>query len=149
MIESLTYEDVAEDYPRAFQSGRPQCGMGVGRGWEALIREVLQGIEDLLPEKHDFKVSQIKEKFGGLRFYAFSLELPEETKKKIDKLISLAESRSFGVCEMCGEPARADTGGSRFGWIKSLCDAHKQERSRGYGPDNTRRPVPTDDIELK
>ncbi len=149
MIEPLTYEDVAADYPRVFQGGRPRCGMGVGGGWGSLIRELLQAIEDLLPAEHDFKVEQVKEKFGGLRFYAFSLDLPEETRKKIDKLISLAESRSFGVCEMCGKPARTDTGGSRFGWAKTLCAEHKEERSRGYGPDNTRRPVPTDDIELK
>ena len=149
MIEPLTYEDVAEDYPKVFQAGRPRCGVGVGAGWTKLLRELLQGIEDLLPEEHDFSVQQIKEKFGGIRVYTFSPKLPEETRRKIDKLISLAESRSFGACEQCGEPGRPDSGDSRYGWIKTLCKEHQAERSRGYGLDNVRRPVPTEDIELK
>lgn len=149
MIEGLTFEEVAKDYPQVFQAGHPRCGFGVGRGWEALIRELCQGIEDLLPKEHNFSVQQVKEKFGGLRFYTFSPELPEETRDKIDKLISLAESRSFGACEVCGAPGERDQGGFRFGWIKTLCPEHIKERSRGYGENNTRRPGSTPYVEPK
>jgi len=149
MIEPLTYEDVAKDYPKVFQAGRPRCGMGVGRGWEALIRELCQGIEDLLPAESDFKVAQVKEKFGGLRFYVEPNTLPEELNHEINKLISWIESRTFGACEQCGAPGEPKPGGSRYGWVKTFCKEHEAERSRGYGPDNVRRPIPTEDIELK
>ncbi len=149
MIEPLTFEDLAEDYPKVFQAGRPRCGMGVGRGWEALVRELCQAIEDLLPAESDFKVAQIKEKFGGLRFYTEPNTLPEDTNRNIARLIFLVECRSFGACEVCGKPGKSEPGGSRYGWVKTLCVEHMEERSRGYGPDNTRKPVPTEDIELK
>lgn len=149
MIEPLTYEDVAKDYPKVFQGGQPRCGMGVGAGWTKLLRELLQNIEDILPEKHNFKVSQIKEKFGGLRFYIEPADLPTATRKKIDKLIRLTEGRSLGACEQCGGHGQPKPGGSRYGWVKTLCKEHQAERSRGHGPDNVRRPIPTEDIELK
>ncbi len=142
MIEPLTYEDVAEDYPKVFQGGPPRCGMGIGLGWENLLRELLQAIEDLLPAESDFKVDQIKEKFGGLRFYIFSQTLPEKTLKRIRKLIDFTEGLSFVTCEVCGSRGYAGTESSRYGWIKTLCPEHVEERSRGYGPDGTRRPTP-------
>lgn len=149
MIEPLTFEDVAEDYPRVFKHGRPRYGMGVGKGWEELVRELLQGIEDVLPEEHLFKVNQIKEKFGGLRFYSFYPDLSAETQREVNRLIDLAESRSFGICEICGKPGESEPGGSRYGWIKTLCPEHVEERSRGYGPDNTRHPGSTPYVEPK
>ncbi len=149
MIEPLTFEDVAEDYPKVFQAGHPRCGFGVGRGWEALVRELCQGIEDLLPEEHEFSVQQVKEKFGGLRFYIFAHNLPVETMKGIHKLIDAAETRSYKECEVCGAPAEIDRGATRYGWLKALCPEHVEERSRGYGEDNTRRPPPTPYVEPK
>ena len=131
MIEALTYEDMAEDYPLVFQNGRPRCGIDVGQGWETLLRELLQAMEDLLPSKHDFKVVQVKEKFGGLRFYIFSQTLPEDPLKKICKLIDFTEGLSLVTCEACGARGEPNTKDSRFSWVKTLCARHREEGVTG------------------
>lgn len=59
------------------------------------------------------KAAQVKEKFGGLRFYM------THGNDEIFSLISEAESKSYKTCEECGEPGdQKDTG-----WVKTLCDS--------------------------
>jgi len=55
--------------------------------------------------------SQVKEKFGGLRFYMTSA-----TNEMWD-IISEAEAKSYSICEACGQPG--EEYGS--GWINTLC----------------------------
>jgi hypothetical protein len=129
MYDSITEHDVMEDYPKVFLNGRPRCGMAVGKGWSTIIEGLLERIENLLPEKHEFKVAQVKEKFGGLRFCYEGRGIPKETREKIDKLVAFAENLSFMTCEICGKSGARDSGGSR-GWIKTLCGEHAEERSR-------------------
>ena len=82
----------------------------VGPGWSGLVAE---GFNRCL--KYGLRIHQIKEKFGGLRFYA-------------DTDMSDLEAASYEICEECGSPgeARAD------GWVKTLCDkcAEPEERYR-------------------
>jgi len=83
-----------------------QCQNCVGPGWAGLIAEIYAA----LPE--DAFVAQVKEKFGGLRFYigAGTAELHD--------LIEDVEARSYTVCESCGKPGKPREGG----WILTLCD---------------------------
>jgi len=64
-------------------------------GWFLLIWKLCEDIKKLNPPS-TFETTQIKEKFGGLRFY-----VTEET-DEIHKLISIAESASFKICDICG-----------------------------------------------
>lgn len=57
--------------------------------------------------------SQIKEKFGGLRFYLTS------GTEEMYKICSEAESKSYKTCEQCGNPGKVRDGG----WILTLCDS--------------------------
>lgn len=58
------------------------------------------------------KAMQVKEKFGGLRFYMnYYVE-------DLEDLISEAESQSYNICEKCGKPGKSREGG----WIVTLCD---------------------------
>ena len=58
------------------------------------------------------KASQVKEKFGGLRFYMTC------GTDEIFNLIDEAEELSYKTCEECGKPGEEkDTG-----WIRTLCD---------------------------
>ena len=59
---------------------------------------------------------QIKEKFGGLRFYV------QAATDKHYSYISFAESMSYRTCEECGAPGKRYTGG----WHKTLCDIHAE-----------------------
>jgi hypothetical protein len=57
---------------------------------------------------------QVKEKFGGLRFYV------QAATDKHYNYISFAESMSYVTCEVCGSPGKRYTDG----WHKTLCDIH-------------------------
>lgn len=65
-----------------------------------------------------FTAEQIKEKFGGLRFYGYNSD------DKISAMISIAESLSVRTCEYCGDKATVQTNG----WIKNLCDKCSDKR---------------------
>ena len=62
--------------------------------------------------------SQVKEKFGGLRFYTNGYT------DEIGGMIRMAESMSYRTCEVCGNPGRSN----HHGWISTLCDTHRLER---------------------
>ena len=64
-------------------------------------------------EEHQTRVVQVKEKFGGLRFYV------NNSDDVVIGMISLAESLSLKTCEYCGNPGYPRRGP----WIKTLCDA--------------------------
>ena len=81
----------------------------VGDGWLPLLKELIQ---DLIGLGWNKQICDIKEKFGGLRFYIAGGS--DEIFDRIDK----AESDSYKICETCGEPGEVRQGG----WIKTLCD---------------------------
>ena len=57
---------------------------------------------------------QVKEKFGGLRFYV------NGATDKHWSYINFAESMSYRTCEECGAPGKTYTDG----WHTTLCDVH-------------------------
>jgi hypothetical protein len=65
-------------------------------------------------------VDQIKEKFGGLRFYISG------GTTLMEALISSAESSSYSICEECSKPGERCTAGSS--WILTLCESCKVAR---------------------
>jgi hypothetical protein len=58
--------------------------------------------------------SQVKQKFGSLRFYV------NAATEKHYNYISFAESMSHYICEECGSPGKTYTDG----WHSTLCDIH-------------------------
>ena len=62
--------------------------------------------------------SQIKEKFGTLRFYYHGGD------DYIRGLEAMADSMSARICEECSKPGKVRSGG----WIRTLCDDHAQEK---------------------
>jgi len=85
-------------------------------GWYPLIQEL---IEDLIKLGWDKQVTQVKEKFGGLRFYISG------GSTEIYDRITEAETKSYTICEECGAPGelRKD-----LGWYFTLCDTHHQQK---------------------
>lgn len=87
------------------------CGFfHCGNGWFPLIKKL---IEDLIALDWDKKICQVKEKFGGLRFYIGT------GSNEIHDRISQAENDSYTICEETGQPGelRRD-----LGWWRTLCD---------------------------
>lgn len=73
-------------------------------------------------EVHQVVAAQVKEKFGGLRFYV------DGGDDEIYAMISFAEAMSYRMCEECGSPGT--TGGR--GWIRTLCSAHITDSEREF-----------------
>jgi hypothetical protein len=87
------------------------CGFfEIGDGWFPLIKEL---IEDLISLGWDKQTCQVKEKFGGLRFYI------NTGSDEIFDRISKAEEDSYKTCEKCGKPGELR---NDIGWYRTLCD---------------------------
>jgi hypothetical protein len=92
-----------------------------GDGWFDLIWDLSSKLEPLIQkfidENQDTelypKAFQVKEKFGGLRFYMTC------GTDEISDLISEAEALSLKTCEECGKPAEGQVLVAR---IHTLCD---------------------------
>lgn len=112
-------EKLREDFPLMY---RNLGWMGCGDGWFGLIHLLSKEIQEKLDKMNygGLYVTQIKEKFGMLRFYV-SIHIPE-----IQKLISEAESESAKICEMCGKPGEKDPNNY---WIKTLCEGCTEKRN--------------------
>ena len=80
-------------------------------GWNDIVRRL---VDDLIEMGWDLQLMQIKEKYGGLRFYISSA-----TDEIFDR-IEEAESESLRTCCDCGESGKTRDGG----WIMTLCDEH-------------------------
>ena len=97
-----------------------------GDGWFALLWDLSLKIEaDIVAIKsvqdsNDDNVpfaTQVKEKFGMLRFYMSS-----ETEAMSEAILD-AERRSGVTCEVCGELGQRRDGG----WVSTLCDLHARK----------------------
>jgi len=84
----------------------------VGPGWRQIVIDL---IFDLFSVGWSGVVYQVKEKYGGLRFYCDGEGRPE-----IEYAIHRAERRAARTCERCGARGRL-MGGS---WLATLCDQH-------------------------
>ena len=92
------------------------CGyFVVDNGWLKLIKEL---IEDLIKLGWDKQVTQVKEKFGGLRFYI------NEGSDEIFERITEAENKSYEICEVTGESGTLRTD---IGWYRTLCDVEYEK----------------------
>jgi hypothetical protein len=107
-------------------------GFCCGDGWFDLIYRLSQKLEAIIgnmPEdqqKHH-RVSQVKEKFGTLRFY-----MRGETKEMSD-LIREAHKESARTCEECGCVGSLYTDG----WWNTLCEKCAKEHGRSQEDDAT------------
>ena len=82
-------------------------GFEVGDGWYKIIEELSEKLEPF-----GIVAAQVKEKFGGLRFYI------QAGNDEAFKAIQEAEDKSYETCEVCGKPGklRGET------WLQTLCD---------------------------
>ena len=87
--------------------------MYVGNGWRELINNLC---EDIIAIDDTIEVVQVKEKFGGLRFYI------RRGNTEIYDLINNAESKSLNICEKCGSKEGVETKPNKGEmWILTLC----------------------------
>ena len=108
-------------------------GFGCGDGWFNIINQLCQNIQCHLDWKNQdgevvpqVVVSQVKEKFGTLRFYYMGGD------DIIDGMVRMAESMSGVTCEGCGNIAttsEVDEDGT-MGWIRTECRPCEEKRKQ-------------------
>jgi hypothetical protein len=127
MFDETPYDEfvkrMEERFPKMF--AEPYGGFACGEGWWPILTNLCANIQHHLDWKNKHSevvpqvvVAQIKEKFGGLRFYY------DGGDDYIRGLVSMAETWAGNTCETCGNVGISRSGG----WIKTLCDAHEAER---------------------
>ena len=85
-------------------------------GWYPLIKNL---IDQLIKLGWDKQVTQVKEKFGGLRFYI------NGGSDEIYNKITEAEKLSHETCELCGKKGELRT---KIRWFTTLCDEHYEKK---------------------
>lgn len=88
--------------------------------WDQKIQEDIdrKKMREVPAKTHQVVATQVKEKFGTLRFYVYGAD------SETHAMINMAESMSARTCEVCGSPGTQNTGG----WITTLCETHRNER---------------------
>jgi hypothetical protein len=117
-----------DKYPKMFANR--YGGFAIGAGWYPILEKLCSNIQHHLDWKEkqgnavtQVVVEQIKEKFGGLRFYY------QGGDDQVHGMVRMAESWAGIACEECGGIGTQRNGG----WIRTLCDKHEaehQERKR-------------------
>lgn len=120
-------EALVKDFPNLYKNRNGNMketammwGFECGSGWEPLIRKLSEGLEAeilKLPEadREYHCASQVKEKYGTLRYYMHG-----ET-DEMSKLINIAENESEITCETCGKEGKLD---NKTGWLYTACEEH-------------------------
>ena len=125
--EFIDYEKFAQrmekSYPKMY-SGK-YGGFAVGKGWYPIIERLSSNIQqhiEFANRKNEVcpqvVVEQIKEKFGGLRFYY------QGGDDNVAGMVRMAEAWADIACEECGGIGKRRSGG----WVRTLCDVHEAER---------------------
>lgn len=123
----MNAENVNKIYELAGHSWMSDCiEVGCGDGWFGLIEELileLKALEGTFPEIKELKILQIKEKFGGLRFYYdIGANIIEEKRRLglrayIEDLIRRATRLAEITCAICGDPG---SGIGPYGVVRCL-----------------------------
>ena len=96
-----------------------------GKGWWPLIEKVAAAIDSFNATHPEtpVEVSQIKQKFGGLRIYHYNA--PEDLRLLIDEAVAA----SWQTCEKCGSTTGVTT--NLEGYRLTLCpDCRKEIKPR-------------------
>jgi hypothetical protein len=131
-VNEVNSNNLLESFPRLYRKGGMFRGFECGDGWHRIIYglsaavEVIAGHRGVGPDSDQWPlVQQVKEKFGGLRFYLWNAN------DEMGKLVEEAERRSLKTCEECGQAGRV----RNRSWVRTLCDRSERERAT---PDQVR-----------
>ncbi len=112
--ENKMIHKLVRKYPKLFKTCKIiECD----KGWDSILENLCNCIQDYITRNtlaKDFDVTQVKEKFGTLRFYT------NYSDDYIDGMVYLACYLSSKTCEFCGTQKSVSV--CRFGgWIKTAC----------------------------
>ena len=124
---------LCEKYPKIFEQRNwapnetCMCWGFPGDGWYDILDNLCGAIQnycdnvktyrndELVPVCEQVVATQVKEKFGELRFYF------NGGNEMIHGMVAMAEWMSKHTCEQCGKPGKLRT---VRGWVTTACDEH-------------------------
>lgn len=108
-------------HPRLFAAEQPEWS-DLPWGWFSLVDTLCTDIDRHLPDdmRASFRITQIKEKYGGLRFNYQGWACAE-----VEALVDVAENASESICAYCSLPGSLHGMGYRYTWCES-CGYGKQ-----------------------
>jgi len=107
-----------EQYPQLFET----CfEVWLPQGWVPVIEKQLPVLEAIrvrtgLP----VQIAQIKEKFGGLRFYMESLD--NSIYVEVHDIIDEMEKETEKTCETCGSKEKVSLDAKPGSWVRTKCE---------------------------
>lgn len=107
---------------KSMQESCMYWGFDIGNGWFPVLYELCGKLEEICkPNKIPFAFDQIKEKYGGARFY-YTCDVEQETTADdaIYKLVSDYENICDHICANCGGYYTKKT--TLRGWIYDACE---------------------------
>ena len=110
--EVINYLDIKEDEIYTYIDCAPE-------GWEKLCEDLCAELKPLLEKVgyvDGYKLCQVKEKYGGLRWYDYGV--PGTIYDEYSALMHKYEDLSYKTCCVCGAPATKIS----IGWICPFCD---------------------------
>lgn len=122
-------EKLYKKFPQLYRSNQSPLGdFGIecNDGWFQLLYSLSGKIDTIfrsskLSEENYPEVVQVKEKFGGLRFYVENIH--PSIRDEINRVIDIFENHSVETCELCG---RNGSLRNDRRWIKTLCEEHNK-----------------------
>lgn len=138
-MPGVTNEELLERIFHRFEEGWGKY-IEIRSGWNDLVSLTDEALSRADP---DYRIRQIKEKFGGLRLYV----QPSKKLTPVDSftffaIIRHAESISMHTCEMCGDRAGKQREDQTYvvvhtesttigGWVNTLCTiCREKDRER-------------------
>jgi hypothetical protein len=115
------YDNLYKKYEHLFTKNERRAvamfGFECGDGWYKILEQLIDHIDSYIKHKYkdkefDFQIAQIKEKFGGLRFYF------DGGDDVIHELVRYTENLSYHTCEYCGSNQNVMRS---QGWIITAC----------------------------
>ena len=108
------YPEIFKQYDYSIMESCMPWGISCGDGWYGIIDTLCKLIQEYVGDHKGYHTEavQVKEKYGGLRFYINGVD------EYIDGLITFAERLSYMTCEQCGS---TDGVTQTKGWVYTLC----------------------------
>ena len=130
-------DSLISKYPVVFKNLDTTMFHSLPAGWYGIMDNLCKELTVLLeeelkatpedPEMPLFIVYQLKEKFGGLRFYYHMNTANDSLHSKVQSLVDNAEDMSYEICQVTGKPGVVCRKGN---WYMTLCE--ESSKSMGY-----------------
>jgi len=121
-MRKFNLKDLLDKYPELFGTDfdprKTLIGFGfeVGSAWRDIIVSYLPEIAKIVKEDNltDFRIIQVKEKFGMLSIYTRS------SNEKIEEILEKIALECSQTCDLCG--TKENVSFRRNGWLRVRCD---------------------------